>query len=77
METARLLLELLRQRERAFGPLIVFDSDTLPETAPELIERACAVGRPVLSVRFAESDGNGRLLRKFLKDDGEIRLGDT
>ena len=62
------LLELMKQREqmigdnaRTLGPLMVFDnSETLPQTPREVIERASALGRPVIQVSFVESDGDGR-----------------
>lgn len=54
------LLELLRQRERERGPLIVFHGGGLPKTAPEVVERAIAANRTVVNIRFVASDGNGR-----------------
>jgi len=62
------LLELMKQREQmigdnacTLGPLIVFrNSETLPETPREMIQRATALGRPIICIRFTKSDGDGR-----------------
>ena len=53
------LLELLRMRERS-TPLLVYHSETLPQTPQAEIERAEALGRAVFHVRFVKSDGDAR-----------------
>lgn len=67
--SAQRLLELLVQRVRSLGPLIVFDGSTsLPKTPQAVIERGSDAGRPVVVIHFVKSDGDGRPVTVALPD---------
>jgi pimeloyl-ACP methyl ester carboxylesterase len=49
-------LQLLLERERNRGPLLIFHgAKDLPETPPEAIKRAEALGRPIAHIHFVRA----------------------